>query len=248
MPNRSQSLIKIGLVFFVMAVTGLIGLGIRLVSAGILTNWNRRVYFRWQSKFLLRILGMKLEVPSTIVLPEHPVLITFNHNSYLDVLILVSLGFTNTRFIISEKTRRIFPVTLSALAIGAMYIPQQFDPERRLAFFKKTTDEVIKKRFSIAASSEGVHEHFHGIGKFNRGVYHLAMAGGLDILPLFIYVPEASNPFNHYGAFSKGIVRIEALPLISTHDWKLKDLDRHKAEVRQLFVEKFNQCHHTAIT
>lgn len=248
MQSRFLRFLKIATVFVVMSLTGLTGLLLRVLSFGFLTRWNRRCFFKYQSRLLLKILGMRLDIPEPIVVPERQVLITFNHNSYLDVLMLIALGLDNTRFLLSVKTIRIFPVTISALAIGVLYIPQQFQRDRRLQFFKRTTAKMKKEDFSLAASSEGVHDHFHGIGKFNRGIYHLAIAAEVDILPLFIYVPRASNPFNHYGAFSKGVVRIEALPVIKTQLWTLNALNQHKDEVRRLYVNKFNACQGTSIT
>jgi hypothetical protein len=60
-----------------------------------------------------------------------------------------------------------------------------------LAYFERIEKEIMAKKFNIAGSSEGVHEHKHHIDKFNKGVYHMATVCQLNIIPLFIWVPRS---------------------------------------------------------
>ena len=68
-------------------------------------------------------MGIKLQTPPISAFPRDQVFYTFNHNSYLDTLIITALGLPNNRFLLSEKTLKILPLTLSALGIGTLYIP-----------------------------------------------------------------------------------------------------------------------------
>jgi putative phosphoserine phosphatase/1-acylglycerol-3-phosphate O-acyltransferase len=167
-------------------------------------------------------------------------LYTFNHNAYLDIFLLIGCGIPNVRYVLSEKTLGYIPVVISAVAAGTRYIPQKKHPNRRLRFFIKTTNFLKRTKYSIMASAEGVHQHFHGIAPFNRGIFHMAMDAGIPIVPLYIHIPEESNMFKTQYA-KKGTFHIEILDEIKTAEWKLKDLDDHISEVRNVFVNRFNE-------
>ncbi len=205
------------------------------------------MYVPFISKIILGVVGIKLDLPKEIALSKKALFITFNHNSYFDIFALTALGLPNTRFMLSEKTIKIIPLTLAALAIDVLYIPQKKHPVRRMQFFRKISEMGLTIPYHIAASSEGVHDHHHGIDKFNRGVYLMATLCKMNILPLFIYVPEESNPFNKYKYFKRGTVKIEVMPVITTQHWELTDLDANKEAVRALFVQKFNEYNKTTI-
>ena len=224
----------------IMAITGGISLVLVIISFGTLRNFCVKHIIRHSSRFILRIMGYKNLYPKLSQFPKHQVLYTFNHNAYLDVFLLTGLGLPNLRFVLSEKTWIYIPLVISALAAGTRYIPQKKHAKRRLKFFMDTTQFLIRTNYSIAASSEGVHDHFHGIAPFNRGIYHMALEANLPIVPLFIHIPKENNMFTFEYA-ENGTISIEILDEISTNDWTLENLDTHINDVRKVFVKRFNQ-------
>ena len=194
----------------------------------------------------MKLIGVKLDLP-VCTLNGGRYFITFNHNSYLDVFPLTALGFTRTHFLLSEKMLKLLPVTLSALGIGILYIPQKKHASRRLRFFQRLEKRIVENNVSIAGSSEGVHEHRHGIAPFNKGVYHMATVCKMDIIPLFIYLPEESNPLNTYKMTKKGTIRIEVMETVDTTNWRLEDLEANKERVRAMYVKRFNELHNSSI-
>lgn len=226
-----------------MTITGSVALLLRILSFGYLTDFNRRYFIPWSSRLTLALVGMRLVLPEKRALPKGNYFITFNHNSYLDIFALIALQYTHTHFLLSEKTLKILPLTLSALSIGILYIPEKKHKTRRLRFFERLEERINKEKVNIAGSSEGVHDHHHGIDKFNRGVYHMATICRLNIIPIFINVPKESNPFNKYKYFKRGTIQLEIMETVDTQDWKLEDLDVNKEKVRALYVKKFNAVH-----
>ncbi|MBL7812056.1 MAG: hypothetical protein JNL57_07515 [Bacteroidetes bacterium] len=227
-------------VFTLMSITGLAGALLRILSFGTLIPFNQKYLISWSSRVTLKMIGMQLELPDWKPSDDRLHFITFNHNSYLDIFALTALSMPNTRFLLSEKTIRIIPFTLSAIAIGVYYIPQQFRPQRRLWFFKKMEKRIKNRQVNIAGSSEGVHDHHHGIDRFNRGVYHMALVCDMVIDPLYIHIPEESNPFSKYKPFARGKIQVFKLDSVDTRGWTLEHLDAHKDSVRELYVRKFN--------
>ena len=72
----------------------------------------------------------------------------------------------------------------------------------------------------------------------------MAVVCRLPVAPVFLHIPEESNPFESY-SFNSGTVKVELMPVIPTADWELRDLKVHVKEVRRLYVEKYCQVHHT---
>jgi len=239
---------RIAVTFLLMTISGSIALALRLLSAGALTDFNRRYLIPFSCRLTLWLVGIKLQNRVNLPKADRPNLYTFNHNSYLDGFVLMCLGLTNTRFLLSEKMLVYLPLTITALSIGVLFIPRKKYKERRLKFFLRLEKRIKKEKVSIAGSSEGVHDFFHGITEFNRGVYHTAMACEMPVVAIFIYTPIESNPFNDFRPFKNGTVRMELIDIVSTHTWKPGNLDAHINDVRSKFVEKFNSCHEIKTT
>ena len=248
MQNQIGNILKLVVLFTLLTISGSIGLILRLISFGYLLNFNRKYLVPFSSTLMLKVIGIQLELPKENPIKNGQYFITFNHNSYLDIFALTALGYTDTVFLLSEKTLKIIPLTLSALSIGVFYIPEKHNHDRRIKFFKKLEGIVNSKKINIAGSSEGVHDHHHGIDKFNKGVYHMATVCKLNIIPLFIAIPEESNPLNKYKNFKKGTIKTELLETINTQNWTLKDLVTNKDGVREIYVKKFNETHKISIT
>lgn len=248
MQNRLKTTTQKTIGGILLIVFGSIGIILRIISLDFLLNFNRKYLVPFSSKLILKVLGI------AIILPEKnpfskgkQYFITFNHNSDLDIFALTALGYTNTVFLLSERTIKIIPLTLCALSIGVLYIPEQHKTQRRLDFFKKLEKIVKNKKINIAGASEGVHDQIHGISNFNKGVYHLATVCQLDIIPHFIGIPEECNLIKGHEYLQNGTISVEILDLISTQNWTLDALEKNKEDVRTIFVTKFNKVHNTSI-
>ncbi|MBA3899168.1 MAG: 1-acyl-sn-glycerol-3-phosphate acyltransferase [Bacteroidetes bacterium] len=228
--------------FSVMGTSGSLALLLRLVSFGRLIDFNRKYIVGPSSRFILFMVGIKLQKPLEKDFQKGQVLYTFNHNSYLDVVLVTALGLANTRFLLSENTYKYIPMTISALSIGVLYIPLKTNKERRLNFFEQLSLRAKEEGFSVFASSEGVHRFRHGISAFNKGIYHFATSLHLPIIPVYFHIPEEVNSLEGY-VFKRGMVRIEILDKIETREWKLENLQSNMDGVRKIFIDKFNHEH-----
>ena len=161
--------------FILITIMGVVRFTLRVVSFGLLTDFNRRYFVSVFARFILFCIGIRVENNVKLAKPGHPHFYTFNHNSYFDAFVLMSLGLTNTRFLMSEKMLRFPPVVLTALSIGVLFIPTKKNRQRRLNFFIRLADRIRREGVSIAGSSEGTEGEFNTINEFNRGVYHMAL-------------------------------------------------------------------------
>jgi 1-acyl-sn-glycerol-3-phosphate acyltransferase len=229
-----------------MLVIGTISLFLVIISFGLLRNFCIKYIFKYSSRFLLKLNGYGYVLPDIDKFPNHQVLYTINHNSFLDIFLLTSVGLPDTRFILSEVTLKYIPMVLSAKAIGTFYIPQKKYEKRRLRFFLKTTSLLKKTKYSVISSPEGVSPYVHGINPFNKGIFHMAMEAKIPIVPLYIHIPESINPYK--GGYSKsGIIHLEVLKEIDNSEWKLESIWEQIAIVRKVYVNRFNELNGTKI-
>lgn len=238
--NKGILIYKWTVAMVVLSVTGILGLLLVAISFGMLRDSVVRPMIKYASRFILYVMGYTCYFPKENDYLDYPAFYTFNHNSYLDIFMLTAIGLPYSRCILSEKTWFYIPLTMSALALGTWYIPQKKYPERRLKFFKKSTQRLKQKQLSVFASSEGVHDHYHGIAPFNRGVYHMAMEAGLPVVALYLNIPEKCNPYAEENA-ARGELHVEILKEIKTDDWTLDILNEKIDEVREIFVQRFNE-------
>jgi 1-acyl-sn-glycerol-3-phosphate acyltransferase len=241
MIKKAMNVYKVVMAFALIILFGTLGSLLRVLSFGLLTNFNRTILIPLFCKLTLAVMGIRVE--NRVKLPEinKPHFFTFNHNSYLDGFVLMGLGLKDMRILMSEKILIFLPVALVSFSIGLLYIPQKKNKERRMNLFYRTEKRVEEEQISIMGSSEGVHRYGERIARFNRGVYHMALNCKMPIVALFIYTPIESNPYANFRPFRRGTVIIETLDVVSTNDWKLEDLDDHIAEIRSKYVKRFNE-------
>ncbi len=222
-----------------MTTTGSVALILKWISFGASTKFGTKYIIAPSSRLILLLAGVQYKLPRRSVYPNRQVMYTFNHNSYLDVLILTAMGIPNTRFFLSETTFKFIHLTISAMAIGVHYIPMKSDPARRAKFFKEVEKDIMQSGHSVFVSSEGVHEFIHGIAPFNRGVYHMAMNCGMDIQLVYLDVPKKMNALNDY-KFNNGTVEAYLMEFISTKDWSLDVLDDKIDSIRERFLKEYS--------
>lgn len=240
MQKKIINVFKVTLAFLLISIMAVVGALLRIVSFGYLTNFNRKYWIPVMSTFILFCIGIRVDNKMPPLKMDEPHFITFNHNSLLDGFLLMALGLTDTLIMLSEKMLVYIPVTIAAWSIKVQYVPNQHDRERRLNFFKQFTEKIKRMKVHVIGSSEGVSDNFNRIGKFNRGVYHMAMVNKMPIVAFYIYTPTASNPSGDFRPIKKGTVSLELLDIIPTKDWKPENLDAHIDEVRNMYVRKFN--------
>lgn len=239
--NRLLNIGKVLIAFVLIIVFGSVGTVLRLISFGTLTNFNRTILIPTFCKIALRTMGIRVDNRVKLPSLERPHFFTFNHNSYLDGFVLMSLGIRNMRILMSEKMLIFLPVWLVSFSIGLLYIPMKNHPRRRMRYFFKVEKLIRRQKVHVMGSSEGVHTYADRIAPFNRGVYHMAVNCQMPIVPLFIYTPIESNPYANFRPFKRGTVIIENMGIIPTDEWKIESLDQHVAEVRLKYVYRFNE-------
>ena len=93
---------------------------------------------------------------------------------------------------------------------------------------------------SVAMSPEGTRSITPRLAQFKKGAFHLAMQAGVPIVPIVIHNSIDVQPKGDF-LYHPGTVQVQVLPPIDTSQWSVETLDRHVAEVRQLYLKALGQ-------
>ena len=184
---------------------------------------------------VLRMWGVQIVRHQQAPLPDGQVIYVSNHTSTLDVFIIIALGLPRARFFLSGYLRKVPPIAIIGYLVRIFWTVPQNRPAERTRIFQRAARILRQSGDSVYLSPEGTRITSGEIGHFNKGAFHLATNLHAPIVPLFFHIPPAINPGMGYNARA-GSVDVHVLPVIDTSTWRIEDLDRNRASVRDFYV------------
>ena len=120
-------------------------------------------------------------------------------------------------------------------ALGAIFIDRS-DKSKAIAAMKPAI-EALKSGTSIVIAPEGTRSGSKALGKFKKCAFHLAMKGGVPIIPIviknaYLAMPKGSK------IFKPTHIEVVVLDPVDTSLWKLKTIDTHIEDVRNLYLNE----------
>jgi putative phosphoserine phosphatase/1-acylglycerol-3-phosphate O-acyltransferase len=182
-----------------------------------------------------KLAGLDIVVKNKHNLEDHrPAVFCFNHQSSADFFIILKLLRKDVTGI-AKKELEMTPFGPIFKAMGAIFIDRT-DKKKALESMKNAS-EILKKGTSVAIAPEGTRSGSKTLGKFKKGAFHLAIKGGVPIVPIVIK--------NAYMAMPKGSkifkpthIEVVVLDPVDTSEWKPKNIDSYVEEVRNLFLKE----------
>lgn len=235
-----------------ISLMGIILSSLRKVFGDKVIELNRTVITPFFCRLIILSVRMKIHIIGAQKHEGKQAIYMYNHNSFFDIFTLPLTRLKNTRYIFTEKALGILGLRLANYGNNALLLPSKkgnADTEqltRRDEKFKEFTQLLIETETSILTAPEGQHRFDHRIDRFNDGVFKMATESKVPIVPIFIKIAKENNPFEGY-KFKPGTITIEFLDAVDTTDWNIEDLDKNVKNVRDIFVQKFNQEHGTDI-
>lgn len=185
------------------------------------------------SELSLAAAGIHLEVQGEEHLWSHrPAVFTFNHQSQLDVPIMAAVlrrDFTG----VAKKSLQANPIfgPLGRFA-GVAFIDRQ-DPAAARAALEPVV-RSLHEGVSIAVAPEGTRSL--ELGPFKKGPFHMAMQGGVPMVPVVIRnAGQILAP--HSYIVNPGTVQMVVLPPVDTSGWSAETVEAHRDEVRQMYLD-----------
>ena len=182
-----------------------------------------------------KLAGLDIAVKGKHNLEEiRPAVFCFNHQSAADFFIVMKLirhDFTG----IAKKELERTPFGPIFKALGAIYVDRSNKAKAIEAMIPAV--DALKNGVSVAIAPEGTRSGSKTLGPFKKGAFHLAMQAGVPIIPIVIK--------NAYMAMPKGTsmfkpthIEVVVLDPVDTSLWKLKNINKHIEDVRELYVHE----------
>ena len=183
--------------------------------------------------------GIKLSITGEEhVWSQRPAVFVFNHQSVTDALIVARLlrrDFTG----IAKKELAMHPLAGPLFRIADTVFVDRKNAEKAISSLKSVT-RTLQKGISIVVAPEGTRSVGDRLGPFKKGPFHIAREAGVPMVPIVIH--NSTDVLPKGGVFLRPArVRVDILPPIDTSDWRVRDIDKHVALVRQQFLEALGQ-------
>ena len=183
--------------------------------------------------------GMTLKVTGEHHLWSHrPAVFVFNHQSASDALIVARLlrrDFTG----IAKKELAMHPLAGPVFRIADTVFVDRSNSERAIQSLQ-AVERTLEQGLSIAIAPEGTRSLGDRLGAFKKGPFHIAASAGVPVVPIIIH--NSTDVLPKSGTFLRpATVYVDVLAPVDTGDWSAQTIDRHVADVRQLFLDALGQ-------
>ena len=129
--------------------------------------------------FLLGGLHYTIDNPQNIQIGGHPSVIISNHQSHIDIMLLMS---QSTRFVVMVKDYIWYNPVFHTVAKYMDCFPLSLDGEAKEELMRRVTEEG----YSIMVFPEGTRTTTGEIGRFHRGAFYYAEQFRLPIQPIIV--------------------------------------------------------------
>jgi HAD superfamily hydrolase (TIGR01490 family) len=182
----------------------------------------------------LALAGIRLRVTGEQHLwSQRPAVFIFNHQSILDGFIVMKLLRQDVTGVAKKEVAKQPGFGQFARLANMAFIDRGDTGKAKEALAPVV--EKLRDGYSIAISPEGTRSPTPRVGRFKKGAFHMAIQGGVPIVP--IVIRNAGELFWRGSTLMRsGTIDVAVLPPISVADWDVAELDERVEEVRAQFV------------
>jgi putative phosphoserine phosphatase/1-acylglycerol-3-phosphate O-acyltransferase len=207
------------------------------VAVGLL-NGSRRdaanITMSAGSDLALWLAGVRVNVTGEEHLWSHrPAVFIMNHQSLLDGFVVMKLLREDMTGVAKIEVAKQPVLGQFARMANMAFIDRGDSAQARRAL--QPVVQRLREGYSIAIAAEGTRSPTARVGRFKKGAFHMAMQGGVPIVPIVIRntgeLLWRGSTFIH-----PGTIDVVVHPPISLADWQADELDQRIVEVRELFV------------
>jgi putative phosphoserine phosphatase/1-acylglycerol-3-phosphate O-acyltransferase len=216
-----------------LAASGVLAAGLGLINRSRRVTANTLVTFG--GDLMLGLAGVEVVVTGEHHAWTHrPAVFIFNHQSLLDPLAVFKVVQRDVTPIGKKEVERMPLLGQLAWLMNAALVDRG-DSRAAKAALAPALDRLADG-YSILIAPEGTRSLTARVGEFKKGAFHLAMQGGVPIVPVVI---RNAGELMWRGSSSIRAGRLEVLvaPPIQTAGWTVRDLNAKVADVRRMYVE-----------
>lgn len=233
--------------FFVLVIVGIDTCisAITAIIGGIFnpySKFNNSVTRAW-ARVIVFALGIKLIIEgSENILKDKSYVVVANHQSQIDIPILVMAVRTNLRIIAKKELFKIPFLGWGMKAVGMLEVDRS-NHKQSIETLKKAENIVKEQHLSVLVFPEGTRSPDGKIHPFKKGPFVLSINTGLPILPVSVSGTGHITPKGKL-QINRGRVKIIIHPPIPVENWELKDRDKLLEETHKTVVSGFIEGYH----
>jgi putative phosphoserine phosphatase/1-acylglycerol-3-phosphate O-acyltransferase len=164
---------------------------------------------------------------------QRPAVFIFNHQSILDGFVLMKLIREDVTGVAKKEVASQPGFGQFARLANMAFLDRGNSAQAKVALAPVV--ERLREGFSIAISPEGTRSPTPAVGVFKKGAFHMAMQGGVPIVPVVIR-NAGELLWRGSKVMRPGTVDVHVLEPIDVSDWTVDTLSERVAGVRELFV------------
>jgi HAD superfamily hydrolase (TIGR01490 family) len=164
---------------------------------------------------------------------QRPAVFIFNHQSILDGLIVMKLVREDLTGVAKQEVASQPGFGQFARLANMAFVDRGNTGDARAAL--EPVVQRLNDGYSIAISPEGTRSPTRAVGHFKKGAFHMAMQGGVPIVPVVIR-NAGELLWRGSKVMRSGTVDVHVHEPISVADWTVEELTERVADVRALFV------------
>lgn len=199
-------------------------------------SFHRFIVQPW-ALVMLRLAGVRVTIDGQANIPqdEQSCIVVMNHQSHLDVPLIVHVVPLQLRFIGKIELKRIPVFGSAVLRSGHFFINRQ-DHQHALEGIKAAGESAREKQLSLVFAPEGTRSPDGHLLPFKKGAFVMSIETGLPILPVTINGTAKRLPKGSLRARS-GPVQVVIHPLMLPSGLTYNDRDYLAEKVRDI-IEK----------
>lgn len=184
--------------------------------------------------------GVRLDVTGEENLwAQRPCIFVFNHQSKVDVMIIAKLVRKDIGAI-AKKEIRDMPIIGKVMELAGTVFVDRANGRNAIKMMEPLVDAIKVDGKSICIAPEGTRTLSPKVGPFKKGAFHLALQARVPIVPIVIHNAGDVAPKNEF-VMRPATVKVDVLPPVDTSDWKRSTLNKHVADVRNMFLAALGQ-------
>ncbi|NNC77127.1 MAG: 1-acylglycerol-3-phosphate O-acyltransferase, partial [Woeseiaceae bacterium] len=192
------------------------------------------------------IIGLNLNVKGEHHLwSDRPAVFIFNHQSNVD-LVIVSRLLRRDITGVGKREIRNMPIIGRVMEAAGVVLIDRKDGASAIEAMRPLVDAMRVEGKSVALSPEGTRTVTMRLAEFKKGAFYLAMQAGVPIVPIVIHNSNDVQPKGDI-FFHPGTVEVDVLPPVDTSKWSADTMDKHVADVRNMYLRALRQIKVAAV-
>lgn len=198
-------------------------------------NYVRRAIYLW-SKFTIRTIRMNIDESRMEQLPEEPCLFVANHESILDMPLLVYTLKNRKIIFIGKKEILKIPIMGHWLKLSKSIPIDRNNPREAIKSIELAV-ERLKEGYSVIIFPEGTRSKNGKVNEFKKGSFKIATKAKVPIVP--VSIDGTVDAFEGPKDFTPADVKIVFEKAIYT-----KDIDREEERNLHINIREVIASHH----